>query len=225
IEWDGALKQIKINHEGKTFVMKIGKKTYLVDNVSKTMDAAPEIVNGRTIVPLRFVSESVGYDVQWFEKDKKILISGKKDFMELGFRIVHEESIGSLALETEDKECVKIMGVADEKSEAVVTEADGLQHQTWYYKSKGTTLDMVRSDENKQIINSISVTKPCNFKTKRNIGIGSSRNDVLNAYGEFVNNEDSKNADSITLGSVYGGMILTLDKDVVTGIFIGAAAE
>lgn len=225
VEWDGALKQIKISYEGKTVKMQIGQKTYYVGNEIKTMDTAPEIVNSRTIVPLRFVSESLGYDVQWFDEEKKILISGKKDFPELGFRLMEDELIGGLALYMEDKECIKIIGEAEEKSKTFLTYADLLEHQTWFYKSKGIELDMIRDDDNKQVINSIVVTKPCNFKLRRNIGIGSTRNEVLTAYGEFLNNECDENGSVIVLGTVYGGVILRLENDTVTRIFIGAAAE
>jgi len=29
------------------------------------LDAVPEIVNSRTMVPVRFIAETLGFDVQW----------------------------------------------------------------------------------------------------------------------------------------------------------------
>jgi len=37
----------------------------LVETEEVELDAAPEIVNGRTMVPVRFVAETLGFDVQW----------------------------------------------------------------------------------------------------------------------------------------------------------------
>jgi hypothetical protein len=45
----------------KTIIkMLVGSKTAYVDGVLKTLDAAPNIVAGRTLVPIRFVSEGLG---------------------------------------------------------------------------------------------------------------------------------------------------------------------
>ena len=48
-----------------------------------TMDVAPFIQNSRTFVPLRFVSEVLGYDVEWLEgqgtkKQGLVIVRGKK---------------------------------------------------------------------------------------------------------------------------------------------------
>ncbi|MDR0469788.1 MAG: InlB B-repeat-containing protein [Peptococcaceae bacterium] len=43
----------------------IGSLSYSVGDVAKTMDAAPEIINDRTMVPLRFIAEALGAKVDW----------------------------------------------------------------------------------------------------------------------------------------------------------------
>ncbi|NLD49412.1 MAG: copper amine oxidase N-terminal domain-containing protein [Clostridiaceae bacterium] len=78
IEWDEQLRQITIKNKGKTIVMNIGEKSILEDGLKKEIDAAPEIINGRTIVPIRFVAESMGLAVEWCEDKELVLISGKK---------------------------------------------------------------------------------------------------------------------------------------------------
>ena len=42
-----------------------------------TGDCSPEIVDGRTLVPLRTVSELLGLDIQWNETTRTITMSGK----------------------------------------------------------------------------------------------------------------------------------------------------
>ncbi|WP_235828097.1 stalk domain-containing protein [Brevibacillus migulae] len=43
----------------------VGKKTAYKDGKTFALDAAPVIVQGRTLVPIRFVSEALGYQVTW----------------------------------------------------------------------------------------------------------------------------------------------------------------
>jgi len=44
----------------KSIVLKINSKTAYVNSIPITLDVAPTIINGRTVVPLRFVSEQFG---------------------------------------------------------------------------------------------------------------------------------------------------------------------
>jgi regulator of replication initiation timing len=60
----------------KTIIkMLVGSKTAYVDGVLKTLDAAPNIVAGRTLVPIRFVSEGLGANVNWDGSTKAITIT------------------------------------------------------------------------------------------------------------------------------------------------------
>lgn len=225
IQWNGKLQEITIENNHKKIKMKIGQKSYSLDGKTKSMDAAPRIVDGRTLVPLRFISESMGYDVKWFDMDKSILISYIKSKSEQGFTLMEEEALGGLALGTEDKECIKLIGEPERKSDLIVWGADGLEHQSWFYLSKGIELDMVRTDGWKQAINRITIEKPCSFKTKRNIGIGSSKKDVLDAYKDFFIDENEIDGNKIILGTIYGGITMFLENDIVKQIYIGANAE
>lgn len=48
-----------------TIKFKIGEKTYFVDGNKKIMDATPFLFNGRTMVPIRVIAETLGYEVSW----------------------------------------------------------------------------------------------------------------------------------------------------------------
>ena len=95
----GKRNDIKSNENTTKYVFKIGEKSYKTihgDNVtSHKMDVAPYIKNDRTMMPLRYVAEAIGADVQWdnstrtaiFEKDglvAKIQIDGNKIVMSNG---------------------------------------------------------------------------------------------------------------------------------------------
>ncbi|HHV78854.1 MAG TPA: hypothetical protein GXX40_04490 [Firmicutes bacterium] len=53
----------------KSVVMFIGATGYVKDGAAATMDQAPVIVNGRTLVPVRAVAESLGFTADWAPKD------------------------------------------------------------------------------------------------------------------------------------------------------------
>lgn len=60
--------------------MPIGKIEAKVNKSVNKLDAPAKIVNGRTLVPLRFVSEALGAEVTWDGKTKTIyIISQKQD--------------------------------------------------------------------------------------------------------------------------------------------------
>lgn len=65
VMWNGQ-SQLVTARKGSTDVqLKIGSRTAWIDGVARTMDVAPHMMNGRTMVPLRFISESLGADVRW----------------------------------------------------------------------------------------------------------------------------------------------------------------
>jgi hypothetical protein len=63
---DGGIKRIRLT---------IGVLSYTVDGLAKTLDAAPVIVDGRTMVPLRFVAEALGAKVEWDGDTQTVSIS------------------------------------------------------------------------------------------------------------------------------------------------------
>jgi len=52
----------------------IGQKEISVNGQTQSMDVAPFIQNGRTLVPVRFVSEALGAKVDWIDTNKEIVI-------------------------------------------------------------------------------------------------------------------------------------------------------
>jgi len=51
----------------------IGQPTAMVNGNLVALDVAPEILNGRTMVPLRFVVETLGYQVEWLGNTNRLM--------------------------------------------------------------------------------------------------------------------------------------------------------
>jgi hypothetical protein len=66
VNWNNAEKRVDLtNSKGTVVKLWIGNTMALIDDRQVTIDAPPAIMNGRTFVPLRFVSEALGVSVTW----------------------------------------------------------------------------------------------------------------------------------------------------------------
>lgn len=65
VDFDNIKKVVTVSGSSKVIKMTIGKKTATVDGSSVTLQAPPVIQSGTTLVPLRFVGESLGVKVYW----------------------------------------------------------------------------------------------------------------------------------------------------------------
>lgn len=75
VTWDNETRTVHAKNETTTMELGIGKQTAIVDGEECPLEVAPEITDDRTFVPLRFVSESVGADVDWDAATRIITIS------------------------------------------------------------------------------------------------------------------------------------------------------
>ena len=75
VSWNGATRTVSSKKGGTEINLTIGSTTVYKNGQSTTLAAAPVIVNDYTMVPLRFVSESMGCDVDWNGQTKTVTIT------------------------------------------------------------------------------------------------------------------------------------------------------
>ncbi len=73
--WDEATNTATLTHTGQTIQLTIGSETATLNGNPQTLDVAPIIINGRTMLPIRFIVESFGYSVDWDAADERITIT------------------------------------------------------------------------------------------------------------------------------------------------------
>lgn len=78
ISWNSNSKSIEIHHGSQYIFLMIGNTGALVNDSLITLNTAPYIENNRTFVPVRFVSEALGADVQWVKETKTVVITSKQ---------------------------------------------------------------------------------------------------------------------------------------------------
>jgi len=84
ISWNGANRTISASNNSTNIFIQISNKQAVVNGIKTDLDVAAEIKNGRTFVPLRFVSENTGAEVNWDSKTKTVHISYVSDVHKLG---------------------------------------------------------------------------------------------------------------------------------------------
>ncbi|NLI55791.1 hypothetical protein GX420_02215, partial [bacterium] len=90
VDWDGDERKVTIKFKNKTIELWIDKKIAKVDGISKELDVPPMILNGRTMLPLRFVTEELGCTVNWEDKTKTVTITYKKESQQIIDKISSE---------------------------------------------------------------------------------------------------------------------------------------
>lgn len=73
VSWNPSDSTVTINAKGKNMVFTIGSYDVYVNGKKTSTDSAPKIINGRTMMPIRFISEQLSYTVSW-DADNKIIV-------------------------------------------------------------------------------------------------------------------------------------------------------
>ncbi|MTI53307.1 stalk domain-containing protein [Geosporobacter ferrireducens] len=79
VQWDEATKTVKGKKENTEIELKIGSYFAYKNDEKIQLDVQPKIVDGRTMIPLRFVGEALGADVQWDQNSKTVDIKTQKE--------------------------------------------------------------------------------------------------------------------------------------------------
>jgi len=74
VEWDGTTRTITATSSDLVVRTTVGNRVIDVNGNRITMDVAPVIVDGRTLVPVRFVSEAFGANVEWDANTRTVYI-------------------------------------------------------------------------------------------------------------------------------------------------------
>ena len=74
IIWDDATKTVTIIKDGRVAKFTVGKSSYVLNGVTVNMDAAPEFVQNRNMLPLRYVAQALGVQVNWDDATQTVTL-------------------------------------------------------------------------------------------------------------------------------------------------------
>ncbi len=72
LNWDGGERRITLTAGSRTVLLWVDRPQGQVNGSPVNLDVPPTIVDGRTLVPLRFISENLGARLTWNAADKSI---------------------------------------------------------------------------------------------------------------------------------------------------------
>jgi len=77
VEWDGTDRMVTFKKDDTVIYLWIGRDYAIVGSDLVNLDSPPIIINGRTMVPLRFISETLGAEVEWNGATRTVTVRQK----------------------------------------------------------------------------------------------------------------------------------------------------
>lgn len=78
VSWDNKAKRVNIEYNGETIMLTINSRTVYIGANSVSIspsDPAPKIINDKTMIPVRFVAEEFGFEVEWVNETRTVRIT------------------------------------------------------------------------------------------------------------------------------------------------------
>ncbi len=80
VGWTAKTQTVTVTNNDTKIELKINQKAAKVDGEEKTMPIAAKLINGKTMIPVRFVAEELGFDVNFDSKTDTIeILTNKKE--------------------------------------------------------------------------------------------------------------------------------------------------
>lgn len=75
VDWDGATQSVSLKYPDVDIMIRIGSKSATVNTHTEELAVAPELNNDTTMVPLRFISETFGAQVNYDDATRLITVT------------------------------------------------------------------------------------------------------------------------------------------------------
>jgi len=74
VDWDSETQTVTAKKDDIELTLLIDSELIVVNGQSMTLDVPPKLIGGRTLVPVRAVSEGLGAEVEWDAVYKRVII-------------------------------------------------------------------------------------------------------------------------------------------------------
>ena len=75
VDWNESTETATVAKDGETISFQINSVSAKINSNTKLMDVPAKLINDKTMVPLRFLSENLGYNVEWDEATRMVTIT------------------------------------------------------------------------------------------------------------------------------------------------------
>ncbi len=95
VGWEDPV--VTITKDATEIKLTVGSPAAVVNGESVTLDVAPEVINGRTFVPMRFIGESLGYTVKWVASTERVLVTDAPVLFKTQYSVATVEEVFTYA--------------------------------------------------------------------------------------------------------------------------------
>lgn len=82
VEWEPSTKTITGTQENKIIILQLDNKIASIDGVEVELDVPATAINGTTLVPVRFIAESLDAKVEWHNPTQTVLVNSTLEEVE-----------------------------------------------------------------------------------------------------------------------------------------------
>ncbi|QIB69020.1 copper amine oxidase N-terminal domain-containing protein [Aminipila butyrica] len=75
VAWNDATRTIGISYKNTKMELAVDSPVMKVNGKEVAMDVAPQIINDRTMMPIRYITENIGGQVEWFDTIQAVAIT------------------------------------------------------------------------------------------------------------------------------------------------------
>ncbi|MGL6173952.1 MAG: N-acetylmuramoyl-L-alanine amidase [Cellulosilyticaceae bacterium] len=79
VEWKVIEKKVYIDYQDTLLILEVDRKEAWINGEWQMMDMPVKIINGKIMVPVRFISEQIGFEVKWVQETREIYITDKEE--------------------------------------------------------------------------------------------------------------------------------------------------
>lgn len=76
VAWNGDTQTVTLNYDEDEIRLVIDNTMAYLNDTAQPLDVAPTIINDRTMLPIRFIAESLQFEVAWNEDAQTVTITG-----------------------------------------------------------------------------------------------------------------------------------------------------
>lgn len=87
VSYNDETKEINISKDDQELVLNLDSDLAQLNNKDLKLEEKPYLKDGRTMVPLRFLGESLGLDIKWNEKSQAVLVNSKENKVYKGKKV------------------------------------------------------------------------------------------------------------------------------------------
>lgn len=195
VSWDNKNKKITVTYNKNKVELWLNKTSALVNGKKVTSTVAPKEINGRTMVPLKFVSQNLGLSVNWEGSTKSISIGSPTDYVaSVGSEKIKKAEFNIYLSNAKNylmnymSQNAATLSIKDNMWDTVINDetAANLAKQMALDYSKEQAIFLSKAKENKTVLNAEELAK------------------VDSSIAEIIKQEGSKETAEKSLKQYYG---------------------